>query len=184
MMTPLPVQRRPQASSPSASQTTAASGPVVIRTETEWLAFIPDFRDGLTAFLGEVEPVSSLCDLSKPITVIPIDAQFLAKPGGAFGFLGKRNVPFYVYDVATIDFCGGELSDDHIVGSGTGRLVANDHAIEFPNPSSPPSYGYRLTGRMNLVSGGTANVSGVVKWVANPSGKVDAQSQLTVTPGK
>jgi hypothetical protein len=162
-----------------------APGPVVFRTQdNNFIAFIPDFSDGLTAFLGEVEPVSALCDPSAPITIVPLDVQFMERPNGELGQLTKGDVPIYVYDVATTDFCGGALSDDHISASGSGRVTVNDHAFELPDPNVLPSYGYRLIGKVTLTTGGSANVSGVVKWVTNPSGRTDVHSQLTLTPAR
>jgi hypothetical protein len=143
-----------------------APGPVVFRTtDDQGVFFIPDDRAGLTAYIGVAEPVSVFCNFALPITVTPTELQLLIKPNGSLGWHAKGpELPIYIYDISTIDFCGGQLTDDHIVATGTVRLGINDRNFELPDPNVEPTYGYHAEGTVTLVSGGTAHVSGVVRW--------------------
>jgi hypothetical protein len=163
-----------------------SSGPVVFRTTDDQGVFlIPDDRAGLTAYIGVLEPMSVFCNFALPITVTPTELQLLFKPNGQLGWHAEgRDLPIYVYDISTTDFCGGALSDDHIIATGTVRLRMEDRNFELPDPNVAPSYGYTATGTVTLVSGGTAHVNGTVQWKFNGAPGVRALSRLNLTKGR
>jgi len=158
-------------------------GPVVFRTiDDQGVFFIPDDGAGLTAYIGVAEPVSVFCNFALPITVTPMELQLLIKPNGALGWHAKApELPIYIYDISTIDFCGGQLTDDHIIATGTVRLGINDRNFELPDPNVEQTYGYHAQGTVTLVSGGTAHVSGVVRWKVTGAPGTRALSHLQLT---
>jgi hypothetical protein len=162
------------------------SGPVVFRTTDDLgVFFIPDDRAGLTAYIGVLEPMSVFCNPALPITITPTELQMLFKPSGQLGWHAEgRDLPIYIYDISTIDFCGGALSDDHIIATGTVRLRIEDRNFELPDPNVEPTYGYTATGTVTLVGGGTAHVSGTVMWKLNGAPGVRALSHLNLTKGR
>jgi len=168
------------------SDAPAASGPVVFRTtDDQGVFFIPDDRAGLTAYIGVLEPMSVFCNFALPITITPTELQLLFKPNGQLGWHAEgRDLPIYIYDVSTTDFCGGALSDDHILATGTVRLRLEDRNFELPDPNVEPTYGYDATGTVTLVGGGTAHVSGTVRWKVNGAPGVRALSHLNLTKSR
>ncbi len=157
-----------------------APGPVVFRgLDESGVFFIPDERAGLTAYIGVEEPMSVFCNFALPITVTPMELQGLIKPSGALGWHAKGNgLPIYIYDVFTVDFCGGALTDDRIIATGTVRLSFVDRDFELPDPNVDPSYGYNATGTVTYLSGATARVSGQVRWKTTGAPGTRAVSHL------
>jgi hypothetical protein len=144
--------------------------------------FIPDDRAGLTAYIGVAEPMSVFCNFALPITITPMELQALLKPTGALGWHTKSDeLPIYIYDLSTVDFCGGELTDDRIIATGTVRLSFVDREFELPDPNVEQSYGYNATGTVTYVSGGTARVSGSVRWKTTGAPGSRAVSHLHLT---
>jgi hypothetical protein len=160
-----------------------SSGPVVFRTTDDLsVFFIPDDRAGLTAYIGVAEPMTVFCYIALPIKITPVELQLLFKPGGQLGWhVQGQDLPIYIYDLSTIDFCGGALTDDHILATGTVRLTMEDRNFELPDPNVEPSYGYNATGTVTYVGGGTAHVSGVVRWKLNGAPGVRALTHLRLT---
>jgi hypothetical protein len=163
-----------------------ASGPVVFRTtDDQGVFFIPDDKAGLTAYIGVLEPMSVFCNIALPITITPTELQLLFKPNGQLGWHAEgRDLPIYIYDVSTTDFCGGALSDDHILATGTVRLRLEDRNFELPDPNVEPTYGYTATGMVRLVGGGSAHVSGTVRWKVNGAPGLRALSHLNLTKSR
>ena len=161
----------------------AAPGPVVFRGVDEFgVFFIPDDRAGLTAYIGVEEPVSVFCNFALPITITPMELQGLLKPTGALGWHTKGDdLPIYIYDLSTVDFCGGELTDDRILATGRVRIKLVDRDFELPDPNVEPSYGYTATGTVTYVGGGTAHVSGTVRWKTTGAQGWRATSHLQLT---
>lgn len=125
------------------------------------------------------EPVSVFCNFALPITVTPMELQVLIKPNGQLGWHSKgEDLPIYIYDLSTVDFCGGALTDDRILATGTVRLSFVDRNFELPDPNVEPSYGYYATGTVTYVTGGTARVSGSVRWKTTGAPGVRAHSHL------
>jgi hypothetical protein len=158
-------------------------GPIVFRGVDEFgVFFIPDDRAGLTAYIGVAEPVSVFCNFALPITITPMELQALIKPTGELGWHTKGDeLPIYIYDLSTVDFCGGELTDDRILATGTVRLKFVDREFELPDPNVEPSYGYNATGIVTYVGGGTAHVSGTVRWKTTGAQGWRATSHLQLT---
>jgi hypothetical protein len=158
----------------------------VFRTiDDQGVFFIPDQRRGLTAYIGVEEPVSVFCNFALPITITPLDLQILFKPNGRLGWLAKgADLPIYVYDRFTVDFCGGELTDDRIVATGTVRLTIADRNFELPDPNVEPTYGYNATGVLTYKHGGVGRVSGSVRWQVTGAQGVRAVSHLHLTPAR
>lgn len=163
-----------------------APGPVVFRsTDDQGVFFIPDDRAGLTAYIGVLEPMSVFCNFALPITVTPVALQMLFKPNGELGWHQHGDdLPIYIYDLSTVDFCGGALTDDHILATGTVRLTLTDRNFELPDPNVEPSYGYNATGTVTYVTGGTAHVSGTVRWKTTGAPGVRALSHLKLTAAR
>jgi hypothetical protein len=160
-----------------------APGPVVFRgIDESGVFFIPDDRSGLTAYIGVEEPVSVFCNFALPITITPMELQGLLKPRGELGWHTKGDeMPIYIYGLSTTDFCAGALSDDQIIATGTVRLSFVDRDFELPDPNVEQSYGYNATGSVTLVSGGTARVSGTVRWKTTGAPGARATSHLHLT---
>lgn len=158
-------------------------GPVVFRGIDEFgVFFIPDDRTGLTAYIGVEEPVSVFCNFALPITITPMELQGLLKPTGELGWHTKGDaLPIYIYELSTVDFCGGALTDDRIIATGTVRLSFVDRDFELPDPNVEPSYGYNATGTVTYLSGGTGRVSGTVRWKTTGAPGARAVSHLHVT---
>ena len=124
--------------------------------------------------------MSVFCNPALPITVTPVDFQELEKPNGQLGLLFRgEDVPVVVYGVGTTEFCP-DLINAPVVATGSVKVVFNDRDASG-GLNEPPSYGYRATGTVTLTDGGTAHLSGVVKWVTTGSGEVKVHSQLTLT---
>lgn len=161
-------------------------GPVVFRGIDEFgVFFIPDDKAGLTAYIGVEEPMSVFCNLALPITITPMELQALIKPAGELGWHTKGDeLPIYIYDLSTVDFCGGELTDDRIIATGTVRLSFVDRDFELPDPNVEQSYGYNATGTVTYLSGRTARVSGTVRWKTTgaPGARATAHLHLTGRP--
>ena len=160
-----------------------APGPVVFRTTDDLgVFFIPDAKAGLTAYIGVEEPMSVFCNLALPITITPQELQMLLKPNGELGWhTTGEDLPIYIYDVFTIDFCGGELTDDRIIATGTVRLSFVDRNFELPDPNVEPSYGYQAQGTATYLDGRVARVSGVVRWKTTGAPGMRAVSHLHLT---
>jgi hypothetical protein len=160
-----------------------APGPVVFRTTDDLgVFFIPDDRSNLTAYIGVQEPVSVFCNFALPITITPMQLQMLLKPNGELGWHAEgEDLPIYIYDLSTIDFCSGELSDDRIIATGTVRLGFVDRNFELPDPNVEPSYGYNATGTVTYLNGATARVSGSVRWKTAGAPGTRAHSHLQLT---
>lgn len=158
-------------------------GPVVFRGLDEFgVFFIPDDRAGLTAYIGVAEPMSVFCNFALPITITPMGLQALIKPTGALGWHTRGNeLPIYIYDLSTVDFCGGALTDDRIIATGTVRLSFVDRDFELPDPNVEQSYGYNATGSVTYVAGGTGRVSGSVRWKTTGTPGTRAVSHLHLT---
>jgi hypothetical protein len=119
--------------------------------------FIPDDRNNLTAYIGVLEPVSVFCNFALPITITLMELQGLLKPNRELGWHTKGgDLPIYIYDLTTVDFCGGALTHDRIIATGSVRLSFVDRDFELPDPNVEPSYGYSATGTVTYVNGGTA----------------------------
>jgi hypothetical protein len=151
----------------------ATPGPLVLRLhEPDWFVFLfPDLKSNLTASVGIVERFSAFCEPG-PITIPPEDLQFLFSPTGRLALLVQgRELPVIIYagaipgrDIGA--FCA-QLATAPIIATGTAHIVFNHHDL-----NSDASNGYRAQGVVQLVAGGQAQFSGVVKFVATPDGNV------------
>jgi hypothetical protein len=160
-----------------------APGPVVFRTIDDLgVFFIPDDKVGLTAYIGVEEPMSVFCNFALPITITPQELQMLIKPNGELGWHTKgEDLPIYIYNISTIDFCGGDLTDDRIIATGMVRLSFVDRNFELPDPNVEPSYGYSAQGTVTYLDGRPARVSGVVRWKTTGAPGMRALSHLRLT---
>ena len=181
---PVEVAREPAGQLASSfSNGPASPGPVVFRGQDEdGVFFIPDERAGLTAYIGVEEPMSVFCNFALPITVTPTELQMLIKPNGTLGWHAKGDeLPIYIYDFFTVDFCGGAMTDDRIIATGTVRLSFVDRNFELPDPNVEPSYGYSAQGTVTYLDGRSARVSGVVRWKTTGAPGMRAVSHLRLT---
>jgi hypothetical protein len=151
----------------------ATPGPLILRLhEPDWFVFLfPDLQANLTASVGFEERFSVFCEPA-PISIPPEDLQFLFSPTGRLALLVQgRELPVIIYAGAIpgrdIDAFCAQLATAPIIATGTAHIVFNHHDL-----NSDASNGYRAQGVVQLVAGGQAQFSGVVKFVATPDGNV------------
>jgi hypothetical protein len=161
-------------------------GPLILRLrEPDWFVFLfPDLRAQLTASVGIVERFSAFCEPA-PITIPVEDLQFIFSPTGRLALLLQGlEMPVLIYEGAIpggpddiLDFCA-QLATAPIIARGTAHIVFNHRDLR-----SDASNGYRAQGIVELVTGGQAHFSGVVKFVATPNAATRMLvSQVNLSP--
>ena len=162
----------------------AAPRPIVFRLhQPDWFVFLfPDLKSNLTASVGMADRFSVFCDPA-PITIPVQDLQFLFNPTGRLALLVQgREMPVVIYEGAIpgddIEAFCVQLATAPIIARGTAHIVFNHHDL-----LSDASNGYRAQGIVDLVTGGQAHFSGVVKFVATPNAPTRmVVSQVNLSP--
>jgi hypothetical protein len=130
--------------------------------------FFANFRQNLVFTVGLVTPIEEFC--ADPENAV-LDGvahikEVLTKKDRLLGRWVSDRATLVVYGNIPEGPC--LLTEDDVIARGTGKFVLNDN---FPIPTGKGTFGYRVTGTVELANGGRAHFHAIIRVVFPKGGE-------------